>query len=40
MRSKIVLGAVGLMLAGTALTACGSGDSSQLGLVGRLLQRS
>ena len=28
MRSKIVLGAVGLMLAGTALTACGSGDST------------
>ena len=28
MRSKIVLGAVGLMLAGTTLTACGSGDST------------
>jgi hypothetical protein len=27
MRSKIVFAAVGLMLAGTALTACGSSDS-------------
>ena len=27
MRSKIVFAAVGLVLAGTALTACGSGDS-------------
>jgi len=28
MRSKIVFGAVGLILAGSALTACGSGDSN------------